>query len=135
MKKLLLALFLFSSVAGHAQITSSSANTAGSSSDIGGAFYVSDVIGTATHTYNVNYILSPKNVINTINVTLASSFSIPLTGKIVNSSGTTISTWSGTVYNVYRTSFSVTSYPAGAYQLQLFDKSGNKVCTLPFTKS
>lgn len=136
MKKILLVIALFNTCASYAQSFSlSSNNTAGDKTKSVGFFEIDAIKSGVVHHYDVNYILSPNIASNSVQLELSTAFPMILTGKIVDMTGKTVSTWDpGSIGYRYSTKFDVSGFTDGKYQLVIFDQYGTKVTSLPFQK-
>jgi len=140
MKKILFMIPLLSAcLFVHAQSTSSISNASydHSTTSTSGWFEVAIPGSSASH-YTLSYELAGKPFKNQINIGLAVtnpiSSNIPLTGKIVNASGSILKTWSGSVGRNYSSVIDISTLLVGVYHLDIYDNANNKVCTISFDK-
>jgi len=84
---------------------------------------------------NVNYNLTPKPIVNTLNVNLNTPNPLALSLKLADAAGHTKYTWKPEqAAATYNKQFDISSLAAGVYVLNIYDASNEKVYSVPFTK-
>jgi hypothetical protein len=129
MKNLLLTLlFGFSfSVGATAQSSSVSSQNADAVRNYDGIMGHFDYVLNSRETMNVNYALTPKNLVNTAHLMLHTPDPMPLSAKIMDAAGKVVLTWvPETKVYLYNTELNIASLASGVYTVHFYMGTDSK---------